>query len=157
MLANYSSDEIEGVIGHELGHHAFHHIGKMTLVTSVMMLIAFYIIDFVLKASVNFFGFQGIDDLAALPLLAIVFGLLFLGVLPIMNTVSRYAEGQADQYELEIVRKPDAFITCMVKLCDQNLRYANPHPLIEIVFYDHPSGKNRVQRALNYRQLIRKL
>ncbi len=157
LLANYSSDEIEGVIGHELGHHAFHHIGKMTLVTSVMMLIAFYIIDFVLKASVNFFGFQGIDDLAALPLLAIVFGLLFLGVLPIMNTVSRYAEGQADQYELEIVRKPDAFITCMVKLCDQNLRYANPHPLIEIVFYDHPSGKNRVQRALNYRQLIRKL
>lgn len=157
LLADYSSDEIEGVIGHEIGHHVFHHIGKITIMTSVMMLIAFYIIDLVLKASVDYFGFSGIDDIASLPLLAITFGLLFLVASPIMNTFSRYCEGQADQYELEIVRKPDAFVSCMVKLCDQNLRYANPHPLIEFVFYDHPSGKNRVQRALSYKQLMKKL
>ena len=157
LLANYSSDEIEGVIGHEIGHHVFHHIGKMTIMTSVMMLIAFYIIDLVLKASIDYFGFSGIYDIASMPLLAITFGLLFLVASPIMNTFSRYCEGQADQYELEIVRKPDAFISCMTKLCDQNLRYANPHPLIEFFFYDHPSGKNRVQRALNYKQLMKKL
>lgn len=157
LLVNYSSDEIEGVIGHELGHHVLHHIGKMTIMTSVMMLIAFYIIDLVLKASVDYFGFSGIDDMASLPLLAITLGLLFLVASPIMNTFSRYAEGQADQYELEIVGKPDAFISCMVRLCDQNLRYADPHPIIEFVFYDHPSGKNRVQRALNFKQLMEKL
>jgi len=157
LLANYSIDEIEGVIGHELGHHVFHHIGKMTTMASVLMLIAFYVIDLVLKASVDYFGFTGIDDIAALPLLAITFGLLFLVALPIMNTFSRYCEGQADQYELEMVKKPDAFISSMIKLCDQNLRYANPHPLIEFVFYDHPSGKNRIQRALNFKQSMSKI
>ena len=156
LLANYSSDEIEGVIGHELGHHVFHHIGKMTIMISLLMLIAFYIIDLVLKASVDYFGFSGIADIASLPLLAITLGSLFLVASPIMNTISRYAEGQADQYELEIVGKPDALISCMVKLCDQNLRYADPHPLIEFACYDHPSGKNRVQRALNYKQLMKK-
>ena len=127
MFVDYSSDEIEGVIGHELGHHVFHHIGKMTVMTSMMMLIAFYIIDLVLKASVNYFGFSGIDDIASLPLLTITFGALFLAALPIMNTFSRYCEGQADQYELEIVRKPDAFINCMVKFCDQ---YSNNAPIL---------------------------
>src|SRR3989304_992635 len=39
LLANYTHDEIEGVIGHELGHHVFHHIGKMIVMFSVMMLI----------------------------------------------------------------------------------------------------------------------
>lgn len=157
LLANYSSDEIEGVIGHELGHHMFHHIGKMTITTSIMMFIAFYISDLVLKTSVNYFGFTGIDDIASLPLLAITFGSLFLAASPIVNTYSRYAEEQADQYELEAVKKPDAFISAMVKLCDQNLRYADPHPLIEYAFYDHPSGKNRVKRALNYKQQAKRL
>ncbi|MCZ2856856.1 MAG: M48 family metallopeptidase [Candidatus Bathyarchaeota archaeon] len=155
LLANYSSDEIEGVIGHELGHHVFHHIGKMTIVTSVMMLIALYITDPVLRISVDYFDFSGIDDIASLPLLVITFGLLLLVALPIMNTFSRYAEGQADQYELEIIRDPDAFISCMLKLCDQNLRDADPHPLIEFMLYDHPSGKRRVQRALNYKRLVK--
>jgi STE24 endopeptidase len=157
LLANYTSDEIEGVIGHELGHHVFHHIGKMTIVASITMLIAFYVTDLVLKAGVEHFGFNGIDDIASLPLLAITFGLLFLAALPILNTFSRYCEGQADQYELEIVKKPEAFISCMVKLCDQNLRYADPHPLIEFAFYDHPSGRNRIQRALNYKRVMEKL
>ncbi len=155
MLANYSSDEIEGVISHELGHHVFRHISKMTVMTSVITLIALYATDLVLRVSLDYFGLTGITDIASLPLLAITFGLLFLVALPIMNTFSRYAEGQADQYELEISRDPDAFISCMLKLCDQNLRYADPHPFIEFVLYDHPSGKNRVQRALNYEQLMK--
>jgi hypothetical protein len=41
----------------------------------------------------------------------------------------------------------------MVKLCDQNLRYAYPSPMIEFLFYDHPSGKKRVERALAYKRL----
>lgn len=152
LLANYTHDEIEGVIGHELGHHVFHHIGKMLMMFGVTMLVAFYVIDLVLRASVSYFGFSGIDDIASLPLFALTFALLFMAATPIMNTLSRYAEGQADQYELEIVNKPDAFVSCMVKLCDQNLRHADPHPLIEFMFYDHPSGKHRVQRALNYKK-----
>lgn len=152
LLTNYTHDEIEGVIGHELGHHVFHHIGKMLIMFSVMMLVAFYVIDLVLRASVSYFGFSGIDDIASLPLLALTLAMMFMVATPIMNTLSRYAEGQADQYELEIVNNPDAFITCMVKLCDQNLRHADPHPLIEFMLYDHPSGKHRVQRALNYKK-----
>jgi STE24 endopeptidase len=152
LLSNCTHDEIEVVIGHELGHHIFHHIGKMIAMSSVVMLMAFYVGDLILKVGVRHFGFSGIDDIASLPLLAITLGLIFMLATPFLKTVSRCNEGQADQYALETVNKPDAFISCMVKLCDQNLRYADPHPLIEFLFYDHPSGKKRVQRALNYKR-----
>jgi STE24 endopeptidase len=70
-----------------------------------------------------------------------------------MNTLSRRAEDHCDQYELELVEKPDAYISAMVKLCDQNLRYANPSALTEFLFYDHPSGKKRIERAATYKRL----
>ena len=69
-----------------------------------------------------------------------------------MNMLSRWAEGHCDQYELDLVGKPDAYISAMIKLCDQNLRYAYPNPFIEFLFYDHPSGKKRIERALTYKR-----
>lgn len=150
LLENYNPDEIEGVIGHELGHHMLHHIGKTTIISNVMMLAAFYMANLVLRASVGIFGFSGIDDIASLPLIALTLGLVFIVTSPLLNALSRHYEKQADQYELEVVNKPDAFITCMVKLCDQNLGYADPHPLVEFLFYDHPSAKHRIQHARDF-------
>jgi STE24 endopeptidase len=150
LLENYIPDEIEGVIGHELGHNVFHHIGKMMIISNVLMLVAFYIANLVLRASVGVFGFSGIDDIASLPLIAMTLGFLFTATTPFLNALSRHYEEQADQYELEIVNKPDAFITCMVKLCNQNLGYADPHSLVEFLFYDHPSAKHRIQHAMGF-------
>lgn len=153
FLSNYSNDEIESVMGHEIGHHIYGHIWKFSVIFSGVFLLLLFITSQILQATFGFFGLERVDSVASLPLLALVFGLFFGILTPLMNTLSRRNEGQCDQYELDLVEKPDAYISAMVKICDQNLRYAYPSPMIEFLFYDHPSGKKRVERALAYKRL----
>jgi len=157
FLSNYSNDEIESVMGHEIGHHIYGHIWKFTVMFSAGFLFALSIANQILQVTFGFFGLDHVDSVASLPLLALVLGLVYVGFTPLMNTISRWAEGRCDQYELDLVQKPDAYISSMVKLCNQNLRYAYPSYLIEFMFYDHPSGKKRVERALTYKRLHAKV
>jgi len=153
FLSNYTNDEIESVMGHEIGHHIFGHIWKSTIMLSAALLLILFISHLTLQNISLFFNVH-MDSVASLPLFALTFGLLFMAFIPVMNTLSRRAEGNCDQYELELVGKPEAYISSMIKLCDQNLRYACPSPLIEFLLYDHPSGKNRVERALAYKRRV---
>jgi STE24 endopeptidase len=153
FLSNYSNDEVESVMGHEIGHHIYGHIWKFTLLICIFVLFALFITNQIVQSISAFFNLEPINSVSSLPLLALVFGMLYVGFTPLMNTLSRLAESSCDQYELDLVQKPDAYISSMVKLCDQNLRYAYPSPLIEFMFYDHPSGKNRVERALTLKRL----
>jgi len=153
FLSNYSNDEIESVMGHEIGHHIYGHIWKLALLLSGFFLFALFILNQIVQPISAFFSLEPINSVSSLPLLALVFGLLYVGFTPLINTLSRRAESHCDQYELDLVQKPDAYISSMVKLCDQNLRYAYPSPFTEFMFYDHPSGKKRVERALTYKRL----
>lgn len=154
LLKNYTASEIEGVIGHELGHHVHRDIGKGIIEGAIFMFFGLFLADLFLKNTLGLFGFEDIVDIAALPLFGLILGIFFMVLSPIENTLSRRAERQADLYELEIVNKPDDFISSMTKLCDQNLRDADPHPLVEFLTYDHPSGKRRVEDAIKYRSSL---
>jgi STE24 endopeptidase len=153
FLSNYSNDEIESIMGHEIGHHIYGHIWKFSLIFSGVFLLVLFIMSQTLQDTFGFFGLERVDSVASLPLLVLMFGLFFGVLTPLMNALSRRTEGQCDQYELDLVEKPDSYISAMVKLCDQNLGYAYPSPLIEFLFYDHPSGEKRVERALAYKRL----
>jgi Zn-dependent protease with chaperone function len=116
------------------------------------LLLLFFIANEIMQACSGFFGIPRVDSAASIPLLALTLGLLYACLIPLINTVSRRTEGQCDQYELDLVERPDNYISAMIKLCDQNLRYAYPSRMIESFFYDHPSGKNRIDRALAYKR-----
>ncbi len=152
FLTNFSDDETESVMGHEIGHHVFGHLWKFTFELSLMVLVMLFITSVVLPPASAIFSFDRFYSVATLPLIALIFGLMYFAFTPIMNTLSRRAEGNCDQYELELADKPDAYISSMTKLCDQNLRYATPPAIIEFLFYDHPSGKKRIDRALEYKR-----
>lgn len=152
LLSNYSSDEIEGVIGHELGHHIRHVFGKGLVLTSIVTLAGLFFVDQVLNRSYTYFGLSGIDSIASLPLFALIFGVFSMIVTPFKNTFMRMEERQADQYALEITNKPDAFVSMMIKIHDQNLGDADPHPIVEFLFHDHPAGKKRVEHAITYKK-----
>jgi STE24 endopeptidase len=155
FLSNFSKDETESVMGHEIGHHVYGHIWKYTMLFSGAFLLLLFVANKIVQACSGFFGILRVDSAASIPLLALTLGLLYACLIPLINTVSRRAEGQCDQYELDLVERPDDYISAMTKLCDQNLRYAYPSPLMESLFYDHPSGKNRIDRALAYEQAHR--
>jgi STE24 endopeptidase len=152
LLSHYTSDEIEVVIGHELGHHIRHVYGKITAIMIVALLLGFLFVDHVLKIAVTYFGLGKIESIATLPLLALSLWIFFMALKPILNTFMRREEREADQYTLEITNKPDAFTSMMVKGHDQNLKDADPHPIVEFLFHEHPAGKKRVEHAITYKK-----
>lgn len=144
LLENYTTDEIETVIAHELGHYKLKHIQKNIITGTVSSFLIFYLIAQLHIISLNWFGFNNINQIAALPLLilwATLVGLLFQ---PITNWLSRKFEYEADAYAVKSTNKKDAFIKTLEKLTDQNLGDKEPHPFVEWFFYSHPSIKKRI-------------
>jgi STE24 endopeptidase len=152
LLSNYSKDEIESILGHEIGHSKLGDQWKFPSLLSIIITVDLFVTYQIAQATHSLFGFERIDSIAALPLLALIFGLVSVGFIPLLKIVSRRAEGHCDQYELDLVEKPDAYLSSLVKLCDQNLNYAYPNAFVEFVLYDHPSGGKRIERALAYKQ-----
>ncbi len=150
LLQGYSWDEIGVTLGHELGHHLHHDIPKLVGIQAATFLLAFYVTSLALKAGVALFSLQGIGDIAGLPWLILILAMLVLLLQPALNSYSRRLEGAADEIALTLTNTPQAFITLMTKLTDQNLAEAEPGRWTKLLFYDHPTYNERVKLAHNY-------
>ncbi len=150
LLNNYSKDEIETVIAHELGHYKHMHIVKNILFGTVSSFLTFFIISILYKNSLSWFDFKSITQIAALPLLSLWAMIIGLIQSPIGNILSRKYEYEADRYAIESTLKPESFINILNKLTDQNLGDREPHPFVEWFFYSHPSIKNRINAIKNF-------
>jgi STE24 endopeptidase len=146
LLNNFSVDEIETVIAHELGHYKKKHIIKNLIISTISSFLFFYLINILDKLSLTWFGFTSITEIPALPLIA-VWG-IFIGFFttPITNAISRKFEFEADEYAVKSTGKPEIFIKTLYKLNEQNLGDEMPNKFIEIYFYSHPSIKRRAER-----------
>ncbi len=148
LLANYSDDEIEAVLAHELGHHVHRHIPKSIIMQAVISFLGFWILKLVVRysyQSANWFNSQ--YDFANLPLIVLVTAGLSLILLPAMNAYSRFNERQADRYAWSNVASVEPFITAMNKLSEQNLSERTPPRWIEVLFHSHPAVSKRIAAA----------
>ncbi|MBI9048356.1 MAG: M48 family metallopeptidase [Anaerolineaceae bacterium] len=150
ILENYTDDEIETILAHELAHHVHNDLPLSILVNSVIIILTFFLASFGLQWGIHFFNFASISDIANLPLLEIIFGLFSILVFPIQNTFSRILEKRADTYALKITNKPIPFATALTKLSDQNLAELDPDPWIEFFMHSHPSISKRILMAEQY-------
>lgn len=144
LLDNYSNDEIETVIAHELGHYKKKHIIKNIAIGTISSFLTFFLIAQLHKLSLSWFSFTNITQISSLPLLALWGALIGLIQTPISNYMSRRFEYEADRYAIASTNKTEAFINTLEKLTEQNLGDREPHPLVEWFFYSHPSIKNRI-------------
>jgi STE24 endopeptidase len=144
LLENYSLEEIETVIAHELGHFKKKHIIKNIVIGTASSFLTLFIIASLYQISLSWFGFESIVQIAALPLLALWSTLIGLIQSPLGNILSRKFEYEADEYAIKETKNPVAFINTLEKLTDQNLGDKDPHPFVEWFFYSHPSIKNRI-------------
>ncbi|MGE5334374.1 MAG: M48 family metallopeptidase [Nitrososphaerota archaeon] len=155
LLQNYTPDEIEVVVAHELGHQVHRDIPKLIAVQSVTTLGGLYLVNLALHAVVGAFpAYHGLSDPATMPLVAAVLGIFGLVILPLTNGFSRIVESQADGYALESTGKVNAFISAMTRLANQNLSELNPNPLVEFFLYNHPSIGNRLAFARKYAERV---
>jgi STE24 endopeptidase len=150
LLTNFSDDEIETILAHELGHHVHKDIPFQILIQSGLNFIAFYIASVVLEAWTANFGLAGAYDPAGLPLLGVVFGVLGLITMPLTNALSRWRETMADDYALKLSDKPLAFASAMTRLANQNLADVDPHRWVVWLLYSHPPLRDRILNAKTF-------
>jgi STE24 endopeptidase len=148
LLQNYSDDEIEAVLAHELGHHVHGHILKNIAVESVVMLAGFWAANQALVyATDQLRMFEHLTDFANLPLLALVSSVLSLLLMPALNAYSRFAERQADVYCWKSVPDIAPYVSAMEKLNKQNLGESHPSRMVELLFHSHPPVSKRIAAA----------
>ena len=148
LLDNYSDDEIEAVLAHELGHHVHRHILKSIVVQAGITLFGFWLANEVLRYAVETrHMFAGMYDFADLPLLILVSTVLSFLLMPALNAYSRFNERQADRYCFESVASIAPFVSSMNKLAEQNLAEKAPARWVEWLFHSHPAIMRRVNAA----------
>jgi STE24 endopeptidase len=148
LLDNYSEDEIEAVMAHELGHHVHGHILKSILVQAAVTFVGFFLAARVLHYAVKQrFMFPVISDFADLPLLALVSTILTFLLIPALNAWSRHNERQADRYAFKSIPSVEPFISSMDKLAEQNLAERAPSRWVEFFFHSHPAISKRIASA----------
>ena len=147
LLDRYSPDEIEVILAHELGHHVHRDIPRGLAIQVATTFVAFGLAALVLNRGVDLLALQGITDVAAFPLLALALGVFGFATGPVVKAYSRHAEAEADRYALRTTHKAGDFISMMTKLTDQNLGEAEPSWWVKVLFYDHPTYRERVALA----------
>jgi STE24 endopeptidase len=147
MLAEYSDDEIEVVLAHEIAHHVHGDIWKGILFDSALVIAGFYLASVVLQIAAAAAGLRGVDDVAGLPLLLLAAGAVSLVMVPVAHAMSRAFERSADRFALDLTRNPGAFISAMRRLGAQNLAEEHPSQLVQWLFYSHPPIRDRIAAA----------
>lgn len=147
LLDEFTDDEIETVLAHELGHHAHNDIPLSIVFSAAINLIGFYLAGSILSYGVQLFGFSGPADIAALPLLALVLGAFGLLTMPAENAFSRWRECMADRYALHLTGKNEALASAFTRLANQNLAEVDPERWVVFLFYSHPPLSERIRSA----------
>jgi STE24 endopeptidase len=153
LLRRGSPEEIQAVMGHEMGHYVLNHQYWGTLFFSVLFVIFFAGLNWSLNWSLGRWGekwqIHGVGDLAVLPLAALLGSIFFFVLTPLQNTVARTIEHEADMYGLNASRQPDGFAQAAIHLGEY--RKMTPGPLEEWIFFDHPSGRRRIHDAMTWK------
>jgi STE24 endopeptidase len=150
LLADYTDDEIEVVLAHELSHHVHHDLWRGIALQSALLVAGFAAAHLVLTGTSRAAGLRGLDDPAGLPILLLTAGVVSFLFRPIVNALSRAHERRADRYALDATTRPEAFISAMKRLSQQNLAEDDPSTMVQWLFYSHPPIRQRIDAARSW-------
>lgn len=140
LLDNFTKDEIEVILAHELAHYYYNHIWRGIVISALVAALFFYATALIISPT---------DSLKGVLQLQWMMTLLSLCGLPLLNAFSRYQERQCDRFALHHTQKPQAFVSAMEKLAQQNMADNRPHPVIKALLFSHPPLDERLAMAKN--------
>ena len=152
LLDRTSEPEIKAVMGHEMGHYVLNHAFRLVVYVSLVLALGFWFVHRVFDVALarwgKRLGLRDRADPAALPLAVAILSLFFFLATPVLNTIIRQAEAEADMFGIDAAREPHGFAMAAMRL--SAYRKIQPGPVEEFLFYDHPSGYDRVRRSMEW-------
>lgn len=157
LLQRTAPEEIEAVMGHEMGHYLLGHVWAMLISLGLVLVVGLAVTSWTYRRILEHprwtlaqrWDVRGPSDPAGLPLLLAIVSAYFFVMTPVTNSIVRINEAQADIFGLNAARQPDGFARVAIRLADY--RKLDPGPLEEILFFDHPSGRARVEMAMRWK------
>lgn len=150
LLNKTSLPEIKAVLVHDMGHYVLNHVWKEPILVSLLIGAALGLLsvalDRVLASWGGRLGLSGRADPAALPLALALFSVIFFLLTPLQNLIVRSYESEADAFGLNASREPYGWAMSAMRLSTH--RKIHPGKFEEFMFYDHPSGYERVRAAM---------
>jgi STE24 endopeptidase len=147
LTRNFSVDEVETVIAHELGHHVFGHLWKMIGLQAFVVTAGFHLGHRWIGRLPSDLGYHGTSDVAGFPLLLLSLTAAGLVLSPLTNWVYRSFEWDCDRYAVRLTGKARVFAGALRKLAAFNLEEEEPSRWIEVLFHSHPSVGRRIRFA----------
>ena len=145
LLETLDADEVEAVLAHELGHFKHHHVRKGLILNAVMTLAGLALLAWLIKqdAFYHALGVSQPSTYMALVLFSMVMPLLSIYLQPIMSSLSRKHEFEADDFAAQ-QSKPQTLIKALVKLYRDNANTLTPDHLYSAFHDSHPPAPVRV-------------
>ena len=154
LLKRCSPEEIQAVMGHEMGHYVLNHVYKGPDLLRRRLRRRLRLPHGVCTGRLarwgERWGVRGITDVAGLPLAVLLFSIFFFVLTPVTNTWIRMQEYEADIFGLNAAPPAGRRSGADLKLGDY--RKLDPGPLEEFIFFDHPSGRTRITAAMRWKK-----
>ena len=153
LLSRTTPAQTASVMGHEMGHYVLNHIPKSIAAFTAIFLLAFWLLSRIAPAMIARYGpkwgVRGISDPAAIPVFGILVSVFAFAMTPVINTLVRINESEADAFGLNAAREPDGF--AQTALAVSEYRKLEPGPIEEALLFDHPSGRTRIRMAMDWK------
>jgi len=150
LVEQMETDELQGVLAHELAHwkkaHIWKRIGSSAVQMGILLFVAFQLVTG--PWLYEMFGLAtgaGKPVYAGLLLAALVLQPLSRLTSPIENRLSLAHEREADAFAVEVMGDGEPMVGALTRLASENLSNPFPHPLYETFHYTHPPIPERVR------------
>jgi STE24 endopeptidase len=152
LLNKTSLPEIKAVLGHEMGHYVLNHVWKGPILLALVIGAALWLLSISMDRALARWGgrlhLRDRADPAALPLALALLSVIFYLLGPIQNLVVRSYEAEADSFGINASREPYGWAMAAMRL--STYRKIRPGKVEEFLFYDHPSGYQRVRAGMTW-------
>ncbi len=150
LLYRTAPEEVEAVMAHEMGHYVLNHGTKLVINFGLVLAFGFAFVAWGFNRALRRWGqnwdVQDVGDTAGLPLFAALLSVYFFAATPVTNSIIRVHEAEADNYGINVSGQPDGFARVAMRLSEY--RKISPGKLERFIFYDHPSGRDRVRMSM---------
>jgi STE24 endopeptidase len=147
VLTDYTHDEIEAILAHEIAHHVHHDVTKAWIAGSIVWMVGFLSAAIALDSVWQHLGLSAVTDIAGLPVIVATVWATWFAVTPLLNWLSRRSERRADRFALGHASRPAAFLDAMRRMAAHNMVEEHPSRAVFWLFHSHPTVTDRLEAA----------